>query len=378
MSKEYDYIIVGAGCAGLSLLMRMLDDPFFIAKKILLTDRVQKNLDDRTWCFWEKNTGYFESLIHHKWEQLFVLHKKGEVTCKMGGYAYKMIKGIDFYNHCFSQIKSHKNVDVIYGETTGINSETGEVNIDGKSYSCQYVFSSVLPTNPILKKNEFYLLQHFKGWWIETEEEIFDPGKADLMNFRVSQEYGCAFVYVMPVSRNKALIEYTLFSEETLASEVYEQQLANFIKEELKIDNYGITYVENGIIPMTNYRFTPKDGKVIYIGTAGGQTKGSTGYTFQNIQKHSTQIVKALTISDEYLLAREPAAKFRFYDGVLLRVLHERKIAGSDIFYAMFSKNAASKVLRFLDNESSFADEIAIMFSTPKHVFGPAAVSQMV
>jgi lycopene beta-cyclase len=32
--KHYDYIITGAGCAGLSLLMRMMEDPFFLRKNI--------------------------------------------------------------------------------------------------------------------------------------------------------------------------------------------------------------------------------------------------------------------------------------------------------------------------------------------------------
>jgi len=37
MSQEidFDYIITGAGCAGLSLLMRMMEDPFFRIKNIV-------------------------------------------------------------------------------------------------------------------------------------------------------------------------------------------------------------------------------------------------------------------------------------------------------------------------------------------------------
>ena len=50
----------GAGCASLSLLMRMIRSGKFTDKKILLIDKEQKNKNDRTWCFWETQNGFFE------------------------------------------------------------------------------------------------------------------------------------------------------------------------------------------------------------------------------------------------------------------------------------------------------------------------------
>jgi lycopene beta-cyclase len=374
---HFDYIIAGAGCAGLSLLMRLLDNPVLSNKKILLTDRAPKNLDDRTWCYWEKGAGYFEDIVYHRWEELKVKHDKGEVALNMGGYAYKMIRGIDFYNYCFARIKKHPKVQVLYGEITAIEPETSRLTVNGVVYEAGQIFSSVLLRPPVIKKNEFYLLQHFRGWWIETDEALFDPAKADLMNFRVPQQHGCTFVYVMPVSANKALVEYTLFTEDTLKPEEYDASLKQFISLELNLKDYRITQVENGIIPMTNYRFPGQEGKVVYLGTAGGQTKASTGYTFHNIQKHSEAIAAALMNGHSTLQIKKPHPKFHFYDSVLLRVLKERKIEGADIFYRMFKQNHASRVLRFLDNESTFMEELAIMNSTPKMHFIPAAIAEL-
>jgi lycopene beta-cyclase len=128
---------------------------------------------------------------------------------------------------------------------------------------------------------------------------------------------------------------------------------------------------------MTNYHFKEREGKVIYIGTAGGQTKASTGYTFSNMQKHARRIAKGLAQNDPRLLISPTPNKFRFYDSTLLRVLQEQRIDGADVFYRLFKKNPADRIFRFLDNESSLFDELAIMLSAPKRVFTVAALREL-
>ncbi|MEN9600195.1 MAG: hypothetical protein RL596_2516, partial [Bacteroidota bacterium] len=70
MQPNYDYIITGGGCAGLSLLFRFHTDPFFKDKKILVIEITQKNQNDRTWCFWENGNGLFEEIVYHKWDNI--------------------------------------------------------------------------------------------------------------------------------------------------------------------------------------------------------------------------------------------------------------------------------------------------------------------
>ena len=374
MSESYDYIILGAGCAGLSLLMRLLDEPALQSKKILLIDRDVKVKNDRTWCFWEKGSGYFEPIVHHSWQQLYVKHYMGEKRLDMDAYAYKMVRGIDFYRYCFNKVKQSPNVKLLYGEVAAINAVAGSLTVDGNSYSAGQIFSSVMLIPPVLKPGQFYLLQHFRGWWVETDYDAFDAGKADLMNFRTSQQHGCAFVYVLPVTKKRALVEYTLFTEDKLNDEEYDTGLKSFIRDELKIQSYHIEEKENGVIPMTNFVFPEQEGKVTFIGTAGGQTKASTGYTFQFIQWHSAQLVTLLAQTQK--ITRQPL-RFRFYDSVLLRILAERKVDGADVFYRMFLRNKAWKVLRFLDNQTTLAEEILIMHSTKKQVFMAAAMKEI-
>ena len=47
----YDYIIAGAGGAGLSLLHYLLDSPILSNKQILVIDQSLNKTNDRTWCF---------------------------------------------------------------------------------------------------------------------------------------------------------------------------------------------------------------------------------------------------------------------------------------------------------------------------------------
>jgi lycopene beta-cyclase len=222
-------------------------------------------------------------------------------------------------------------------------------------------------------------LQHFKGWVIETTEPCFDPLTATLMDFRISQELGTTFFYVMPTSVTTALVEYTLFSETLLPREDYDRALKLYITEFLGIKEYSIQHEEFGIIPMTNQRFPLQEDRVIQMGVAGGQVKGSSGYAFQFIQKRTAAIVEGLkkgsTTFDSRGLQQK---KGNLYDAVLLRVLHHHKMLGADIFQSIFSKNKTASVLRFLDNESSIGEDLKIMNSVPTKIFLPAALYELI
>lgn len=251
------------------------------------------------------------------------------------------------------------------------------MQLNGEAFFADFLFNSISFFKPVLKPKELYLLQHFKGWIIETEKSAFNPAEATLMDFRTSQEHGTAFVYVMPFTDTKALVEYTLFTGKLLQPNQYEKELKNYIQEILKIDSYKIIENEFGVIPMTNHKFDAADGHIINIGTIGGQTKGSSGYTFRFIQKHSARLVKNLIKRKNPFIALPAGPKrFLFYDRVLLQILKENKLPGNKIFTQLFKKNKPQQVLRFLDNESSIADELKIISTLPTLPFLKAAIKQ--
>lgn len=378
--KQYDYIICGSGAAGLSLLMNLMQNKAFDNKSILVVDKEKKNVNDRTWCFWEQQPGLFEPIVHHSWQQVHFYSNYFSGLLHLQPYTYKMIRGLDFYNYVLGKALLRPNISFVTGNVQALANDVNKarVIVDGDSFRADYVFNSIMLHQPSVPKEKYYLLQHFKGWLIETAEPVFEDGKATLMDFRVSQRHGTTFVYVLPLSPNRALVEYTLFTGDTLPRQEYDIALGDYIRQFLSLSEYKIIEEEFGIIPMTNINFHTHEGRIINIGTAGGQTKASSGYTFNFIQKHAKRITEQLLknekpISNTGLFDK----RFKLYDSTLLNILTHNKLGGDRVFADLFKKNEPSRVLRFLDNESSLKDELNIMGSVPSKVFMKAALQEL-
>jgi len=374
-----DYIITGAGCAGLSLAMRMMRSGKLSDKKILIIDKDTKEANDRTWCFWEKDQGLFQPVVAKEWRQLKFCSSSGSKQLDIDPYTYKLIRGIDFYNYCKHQLSQHANIQWLHQSIDKIENANGKAVAfsQGQKFEAEFIFNSILFQKPQLKQNEYWLIQHFKGWYIRTKEKSFDRDSATLMDFRCNQQHGTTFFYVLPLSDNEALIEYTLFSKEILDKHLYDGALRDYINSQLKITDYEVVEEEFGVIPMTNHSFSSVNGNIINIGTAGGQTKGSSGYTFRFIQKHSEELVKCLEKSRRPFGFKTAAKRFAFYDSVLLNILHNNVLAGDVIFSQLFEKNKASAVFKFLDNETSLAEELKIISSLPTLPFAKAAFNHL-
>ena len=377
---KYDYIIAGSGCAGLSLLYRILHDPTLCNAAILVIDKEDKKNNDRTWCFWEKEAGIFEEIIHAKWRKLEFLSTDFSKELNLGKYTYKMIRGIDFYDFVLNFAKKFSNVTFINEEIISIDADENcaSVNTSNGKYLAKYIFNSTTIFNPKITE-ENSLLQHFKGWVIKTEKTSFKPKVGRLMDFRVSQENGATFMYVLPTSTTEALVEYTLFSPKVLDQEKYILELKNYIKNELKIDNYSILHEEFGVIPMSLAKFEKNPKKnVVNMGTAGGFTKASSGYTFQFIQKNTAEIVgnlKSGKSPNQKLTSKEKL--YNWYDKTLLDVLLSEKLTGKEVFTRMFKEIPPEQILAFLGNESSLIEDLNIMKSLPLKPFITSGIKQL-
>lgn len=353
-------------------------------KKILLIDRSEKNQNDRTWCFWEQSTGYFEPIVYRSWNHAWFHSPQFSKQLTLAPYRYKMVRGIDFYQHCFSLISRQSNIETLYGEVSACIVTNGnlQVSLNGQQHSFQaeYIFNSIYRPKVPVASGTVNWLQHFKGWVIETGAPSFNNSLATLMDFRVPQTHGCSFVYVLPLSERKALVEYTLFSEKVLPAGEYDSGLKQYIRDQLKLQDYSIAEEEFGVIPMTNARFPFYENGMYHIGTAGGQTKGSSGYTFQFIQKQSAWLLNELKAKT--LRPRESAAiyskRFDFYDGVLLQVLANQWAAGSTVFADLFEKNSVARIFSFLDNESTLINDLGIIKSLPIGPFLKGAFRELV
>ena len=380
MKSHYDYIITGAGLAGLSLLMRMMQHPFFDSAQILVIDAAQKNTNDRTWCFWEKDADIFEPIVIKKWDHVSFIAPSYKSQLNLSPFVYKMIRGIDLYTHVLSLAASKSNITFCTESVLSVQTtQTGaSVQLKNQTLTANKVFNSILfePVNLLAQKSsDYFLWQHFKGYEIKTETPVFNDGVATLMDFTVDQSKGTTFMYVMPTSSTTALVEYTLFTENLLADKDYNEAIQAYIQKTYGAVVYNITHQEFGQIPMTNFCFSGGAGNIINMGVAGGQVKGSSGYAFHFIQEKTKAVIADLVAGKNPLRTLSfSQKKFGLYDAVLLRVLQDKKLDGATIFTQIFSKNPPDRVFRFLNNESSLLDDLHIMASVPTHIFLPAAL----
>ncbi|WOD43901.1 lycopene cyclase family protein [Hwangdonia lutea] len=365
-SSHFDYIIIGTGLAGLQLALKMASDVFFDDKQIALIDYSKKNTNDKTWSFWETEASQWSNIIHKSWRKASVITSQKTIDLQLKPYVYKSIRSIDFYNKATSKLKKHSNFHFIIDRVNSVKEENESVIITAKqnTFTASHVFDSRVPESFSLNsKHNISINQHFKGWIIKTDFGAFDDSKLIMMDYRLKDGNQTTFTYVLPFSKTEALVEFTYFTEQLVNEETYDKFIKTYIKEYLNIDNYTIAETETGIIPMTNFPFEKYHTKrITKIGTGGGWVKGSTGYSFKHTEKKTTKIVeniKANKTPSNHLIKR----KYKFYDKVFLKVLKDENGKGEWIFQQFYAKNSVKTMFKFLDEESTFFEDLKIMSS---------------
>jgi lycopene beta-cyclase len=365
--KIYDYIITGSGASGLILLYRMMHDSFFEKKSILLIDREQKNTNDRTWCYWEKGIGEWDDILEKSWNEIVFKSEVYSDQLSIDPYSYKMIRSSRLYEKIQAEIPKHKNITVLHDEVLNIShrSELGSVLTKKAEYHGKKVLNSIVFDRDYKHQQKYPVLsQHFLGWFVEVEQDTFDDSAATFMDFTVEQKENTRFMYILPMSPKVALFEYTLFSSNILLEDEYETAIEQYLKEK-GITKYRIIEKEKGIIPMTSYKFWKHNSKnVLNIGTVGGWSKASTGYTFMNITKETKNLAEHLK-TDTSLRDFHKTTKFWWYDLLLLDVLSQDNSIGAKIFGTLFKKNSVQNIFKFLDEETSFIEDLRIMLTMP-------------
>lgn len=369
--KSYHYIFTGAGLSALMTVYKMVLSGKFIDKSILLLDENPKKTNDRTWCFWSKESTIWEESISKKWDYALFANEDFQSNLDLKPYHYNKILGLDFYNQVFNLLSKQENIDFVNQRVTDIEENENQIVVKTASevYTCNQLINSIYNKQKVESQSEFPVLQqHFIGWFVKSEQEVFNPEKATFMDFSVAQKGNTRFMYVLPTSKTEALIEYTLFSPHRLQREEYENEIKKYI-EKLGITEYKIIEKEQGSIPMTCFPFWKSNTKnVLNIGTSGGWTKASTGYTFRNSDKKSSELVAFLETTTDFRKFHK-RTKFWFYDLLLLDILNRKNELGSTIFSTLFKRKTPELIFKFLDEETSFKEDVQVMLKCPSILF---------
>ena len=191
--KEFDYIIIGGGCSGLSLAYELDSHQKLENKTLAIVEPRDEYKRDKTWSFWKVSPHNFEDCIKKSWDNFTInipSHLK-HIDCK--NMPYQTIDSGLFYQKIIDKIKQNTNINFF----KNIN----EVNTENS-----FIFNSVSDT----VDNKSSLWQHFSGIEIETSKDFFDEKIFNLMDFDCNQKNSVHFFYTLPFSKTKALIETCL------------------------------------------------------------------------------------------------------------------------------------------------------------------------
>jgi len=360
---SFDFAIIGAGAAGTLLAVELVNRPCLSTKRILIIDRPGGDYRDRTWCFWATKEHSLDFLVRHRYTHISVNEKDKQYT-PIHPYTYNRIEGADFHDHYRPILKSHPQIEFIEDEVVSINSEKNlaQINlVSNESKIAKICFDSRFDYNRLSDSKYPVLQQHFIGLEIETNQEVFDASKADFMDFSVPQKGNTRFMYVLPTSATRALFEYTLFSHQPLKDSEYEEAIHEYLALR-KISNYKLISREKGSIPMSPHPlWRPLSSRVLPIGLNGGWAKPSTGFAFNRSLQRVGQIVDRIEKDPERLPKLKFKNRFWFYDLLLLDLLNRKNGEGSKLFIRLFEKRKPQLILRFLDEKTSFIEELSIM-----------------
>lgn len=368
--EKFDYIIVGAGCSGLSLAYEMNVKNLFNDKTCAIIDKRKEFNRDKIWSYWNIYEHSFYDCLINKWDKFCVKKNQNEIILDCESFQYQSIDSQKFYKKILDNLNSNKNIKLILNKSVDKiyeNKDEAIVQCSDKIFRTDIIFNSSLD-NKTTKESE--LFQHFYGCEVVFDENVNLPEYPIIMDFNCNQDSWVHFFYTLPMGKNKIFIENTWISnEKSFAFERYIAEINYYIQNNLNYKKkYKTNYSEIGSIPMFHFKNNMKYKKIINIGTAGNLTRKSTGYTFLNIQKSVKQIV--INISKKQNIKESNVSlKYNYLDNIFIKVLLEKKGSMYEVFFDLFKKNKTKDIVKFLTNTSNWFEDLRIILSMPKLIF---------
>ncbi|EEP69849.1 lycopene beta and epsilon cyclase [Micromonospora sp. ATCC 39149] len=365
---DVDVALVGGGGAA-SLVLAALDRHGVRGLRVAVADPVRKRGQDRTWAFWGRPGGGLDPVLSASWRQVEVTTPTRRRVLDLAPLRYAMLRSAPVYARAAEAERrlGAVRLDAVAG---ALDDDGARVLVRGADGTALVRAAWVLDSRPRppARPGRTSWLQHFRGWWAQSDVPLFDPRRAVLMDFRTPQPArGVSFGYVLPVSDRYALVEYTEFSPRPLTDDGYDAALRGYLGR-LGVDPAALTVreVEDGVIPMTDAPFPRRPSpRVVRLGTAGGATRPSTGFTFSAMLRQADQVARALSAGRPPVPAPAYPRRHLWMDAVALRALDTGRVSGPEFFDRLFDRNPASRVLRFLDGDTSPAEDLAVMRSSP-------------
>ncbi len=377
MSEDFDLVVLGGGCAGLSLSMTLAAHGGRCPRTLVIESRTEYT-NDRTWCYWNERSAPVPYQIQHRWQTMRVAHAGQSVSLDCGSTPYHMLAAQDFYAAAQASIDRQPNIALRRGTlVVGEPSRSGGVwNI--RTSAGDVTARSVVDTRPprLPRRDGAALWQSFYGQEIECSAAVFDPLSMDLMNFLAPDPRHVPFVYVLPVTPTRALIEVTVFGATPCPPRELSERLEAAVAERVGDASFTTLRSEHGILPMgLNEAPRSADKSSVRVGVMAGGARPSTGYAFQRIQRWAGECARALVSNGHPIAHRPDPLPLRVMDRIFLDVLRADPSRGGALFFSLFSRVDPARVIRFLSGDGSVVDSLAVVAAMPVSPFVRAALA---
>ncbi len=366
---SYDLVIIGAGCAGLSLAARLAESAAHL--KIVLIDPRHGFGDDRTWCFWTGGDTPVEALIHMRWPSWRFSDAGGRSVLHHGGLAqYACVRAEPFYKSALQRIEK-AGFELRLGEAVrDVALDTNYIRVHTEANTM--LARNVVDTRP-QPRAKAKLFQVFAGAEVETATDCFDPGQAGLMEDMASDGDGFHFTYTLPFSNRRALIEFTRFSPVALDPTSLDIPLEQVLARR-GLTGARILRREHGVLPMGQVpEPLPDDPRWVRAGAGAGALRAATGYAFLRIQHWAQACALSLSQGGPPLAQRAEPPFRAWLDDVFLSALVSRPCAAADYFLRIADTLKPDAFVRFMSDAARGRDLARLMTALPPLPFLSAA-----
>jgi lycopene beta-cyclase len=362
---EFDAVIVGGGLAGLSLAAH-LAELGWRDRSVLVVDDPPTGAAGACWGSWSTGAGLLDGAACRTYRRVRIDAGATSTVLPLGRYRYQLVRRADLARLVADIVAGCPRFVCRPGRVAELRdgAAEAEVTIDGRRVSARWVFDG-RGASPIESPDARLA---FTGWELRSATPVFDPQTPVLFDFRTAQRGGARFVYVLPRSPCDALVELTEFvprgGDPPTAAERSEA-LATYLTDVVGCREFEVTRTEAAVLGL---RVGPRSrgrGRVVAIGARAGLIKASTGYAYQRIQRDSRALAVSLARHGHPFDRPGGRRRHRLLDAVLLEVLHRDPARLPDAFGRLFAGLGAESMLRFLDEDTTFAEEVRLMSCLP-------------
>ena len=370
---DTDVAVLGGGCAGLSLAMRLAGD----GPSVTVVEPRAAYDEDRTWSFWRTAADPFVDCVRASWDRWAVTAGGERVVRASPVLRYQTLSARAVYDRALAAIDAAADVELRLATTVEAEPRPIPNGFAVTTSAGELRAGVVVDTRPFGGTPGYG--QYFVGHEVQLDAAAFDAATVELMSFAVPRRDRIDFVYVLPFARDRALIEATSFAPAPPPRAELDALLADAVAARAGGRSVDVVRREAGFIPMQpgNARRAAATGHPGWVraGIPGGAARPATGYAFQRIQHQTDRLAAALRAgaTPQPVTLDGPVA--RGMDALFLKVLRRWPGLGPELFRQLFAHAPADRLERFLSGSTASQDRLAVVAALPPTPFLRALVS---